>query len=114
MQLGDSLRAAYQALVSYTDRRFSPIPLHVRQRLEGRPAAQRCLRVAITLLAVVCAAIPTAEVTHVALFELKLALGTAAMIGSAAFCSTTATRIGLTLRTVRDGSPVRQVLGNAT
>ena len=45
IQLGDTMRAAYQALVSLMlINGFLPVPVHFRQRLEGRQTFQRHLR----------------------------------------------------------------------
>jgi amino acid transporter len=84
MQLGDSMRAAYQELVSLTlIGGFLPFVYMFASAWKAGRRLSSISGLAITLLAVVCSAVPTAEVAHVGLFEFKLALGTAAMIGSA-------------------------------
>lgn len=84
IQLGDTMRAAYHALVSLmVIAGFIPyIYIFASAWLAGRRVSALC-GWAVTALALVCSVVPTAEVNHVWLFELKLALGTAAVIGSA-------------------------------
>jgi APA family basic amino acid/polyamine antiporter len=84
MQLGDSMRAAYQELVSLMIiAGFLPY-LYIfgsSWRLGNRVSALSGW--AVVVLTIVCAVIPPAEIANVWLFEGKLALGTAAVIGSA-------------------------------
>ena len=84
MQLGDTMRAAYQALVSLTlIGGFLPYLYIFGSAWKAGRWLSALSGWAITVLAVICSAVPTAEVTHVALFEAKLAIGAAAMVGSA-------------------------------
>jgi len=84
MQLGDTLRAAYQELVSLmVIAGFLPY-LYIfgsAWKAGKRPSAASGL--AITVLAIVCSVAPTAEIANVWLFEGKLAAGTTAVIASA-------------------------------
>ena len=84
MQFGDTMRAAYQELVSLMIiAGFLPY-LYIfgsSWRLGNRLSAVSGSTVVV--LTIVCAVIPPAEITNVWLFEGKLALGTAAVIGSA-------------------------------
>jgi len=81
IQVGDTMRAAYQELVSLmVITGFLP---YIYIFGSGWKAGRRMSAVsgwAITLLAIVCAIVPTAEVTNVWLFEEKLAAGTAGVI----------------------------------
>ena len=80
-QLGDSLRAAYDTLVSLmVIAGFLPyIYIFGSAWIAGKrwSAAGGWL---ITALALVCSVIPTGQVTHVVLYEFKLGAATAAMI----------------------------------
>jgi amino acid transporter len=84
MQLGDSMRAAYQELVSLMIiAGFLPY-LYIfgsSWRLGNRLSAVSGWTVVV--LTIVCAVIPPAEIGNVWLFEGKLAVGTVAVIGSA-------------------------------
>lgn len=84
MQLGDSMRAAYEELVSLMIiAGFLPY-LYIfasSWRLGNRISA--ISGTAAVVLTIVCAVIPPAEISNVWLFEGKLALGTVAVIGSA-------------------------------
>jgi amino acid transporter len=84
MQLGDSMRAAYQELVSLMIiAGFLPY-LYIfgsSWRLGNRLSALSGWIVVV--LTIVCAVIPPAEIANVWLFEAKLAGGTVAVIGSA-------------------------------
>jgi amino acid transporter len=84
MQIGDSLRAAYQELVSLMIvTGFLPY-LYIfasSWRLGNRLSA--LAGSAVVVLTIVCALIPPAEIPRVWLFEAKLAAGTAAVIVSA-------------------------------
>jgi APA family basic amino acid/polyamine antiporter len=83
MQLGDNMRAAYQSLVSLMVLTgFLPF-LYIfgsawkaGKRISGLSGA------AVTLLAIVCSVVPTADMTNVWLFEGKIALGTLGAIAS--------------------------------
>ena len=84
MQLGDSMRAAYQELVSLMIiAGFLPY-LYIfgsSWRLGNRLTAVSGSTVVV--LTIVCAVIPPAEIANVWLFEGKLAAGTLAVVGSA-------------------------------
>jgi amino acid transporter len=84
MQFGDSMRAAYQELVSLMIiAGFLPY-LYIfgsSWRLGNRLSAVSGW--AVVVLTIVCAVIPPAEIANVWLFEGKLAVGTVAVIGSA-------------------------------
>jgi len=83
-QLGDTMRAAYQELVSLmVIAGFIPY-LYIFG--SAWKAAKRISAVsgwAISVIALICSVAPTAEIKNVWLFEGKLAIGTAAVIGSA-------------------------------
>ncbi len=83
-QVGDTLRGAYQTLVSLmVIAGFLP---YFYMFGSSWRAANRVSAVSgwgITALAIVCSVVPTAEVQNVWLFELKLAVGTVAVIASA-------------------------------
>jgi len=84
VQLGDSLRAAYQALLSLMVLSgFIPyLYLFASAWKTGRRAAA-VSGIAMTLLTIVSSAVPTGEVGSFWLFEGKLLAGTALMIGTA-------------------------------
>ncbi len=84
VQLGDSLRAAYQALLALMVLSgFIPyLYLFASAWKAGRRAAA-VSGIAMTLLTIISSAVPTGEVRSFWLFEGKLAGGTALMIGSA-------------------------------
>jgi amino acid transporter len=84
VQLGDTLRAAYQAMVSLmVIAGFIPyIYIFGSAWIAGKRVSAVC-GWGITGMAIVTSVIPTAEIRNVWLFEGKLALGTAAVIGSA-------------------------------
>lgn len=84
MQLGDSVRAAYQALVSLmVITGFLPYLYIFGSSWKSGHRISAFSGLAITALAILCAIVPTAEITNVWLFEGKLAGGTLATIGSA-------------------------------
>ena len=82
-QLGETMQAAYQEMVSLMFvAGFLP---YVYMFLSGWKAGRRAaaaVGLGVTLFCLLCSIVPTAEVTKVWLFEAKLAAGTAAMIGS--------------------------------
>jgi hypothetical protein len=84
VQIGDSMRAAYQELVSLmVIVGFLP---YIYIFAGAWKAGKRISAVsgwAITVLAILCSVVPTAEITNVWLFEFKLALGTFAAIATA-------------------------------
>jgi APA family basic amino acid/polyamine antiporter len=84
VQLGDSLRAAYQALLSLMVLSgFIPyLYLFASAWKAGRHLAS-VSGIAVTLLTIVSSAVPTGEVGSIWLFEGKLLAGTALMIGTA-------------------------------
>jgi len=84
VQLGDSLRAAYQALLSLMVLSgFIPyLYLFASAWKAGRQVAS-VSGIAMTLLTIVSSAVPTGEVGNIWLFEGKLLAGTALMIGTA-------------------------------
>ena len=83
-QLGDTMRAAYQELVSLmVIVGFLPFLYIFGSAWKAGKRLSALSGWAITLLAVVCAVAPTAEITNVWLFETKLAVGTGAVIVSA-------------------------------
>jgi len=85
-QLGDSMRAAYDELVSLmVITGFLPYLYIFGSAWKAGRRLSALSGWAITILAIVCSVAPTAEITNVWLFEAKLAAGTAAVIGSAWF-----------------------------
>jgi amino acid transporter len=84
VQLGDSLRAAYQSLLSLMVLSgFLPyLYLFASAWKAGRRSAA-VSGIAVTLLTIVSSAVPTGEVGNIWLFEGKLLGGTGLMIGSA-------------------------------
>ena len=84
IQLGDTFRAAYQAMVSLmVIAGFIPYIYIFGSAWKARCRLSALCGWSVTALALVCAVVPTAEVHNVWLFESKLALGTIAVIGSA-------------------------------
>lgn len=84
IQLGDTVRVAYQTLVSLMILvGFLPyIYLFASAWKTGRSISAGC-GMGVTLLAVACSVIPTEDITNVWMFEGKIAAGTVAVIGSA-------------------------------
>jgi amino acid transporter len=84
IQIGDSLRAAYQELISLmVIVGFLPYLYIFGSAWKAGKRFSALSGWAITVLAIVCSVVPTAEITNVWLFEGKLAAGTLAVIGSA-------------------------------
>ena len=84
MQLGDSMRAAYQSLISLmVIVGFLPYLYIFGSSWKAGKRVSAACGAAITVLAIVCSVVPTADITNVWLFEGKLAGGTGAAIGSA-------------------------------
>ena len=84
IQLGDTARAAYQALYSLmVIGGFIPYIYIFGSAWKANCRISALCGWAVTALALVCSVAPTAEVHNAWLFELKLALGTAGMVGSA-------------------------------
>jgi amino acid transporter len=83
-QLGDSLRAAYDELVSLmVITGFLPYLYIFGSAWKAGKRLSALSGWGITLMALVCAVVPTAEIANIWLFEAKLAGGTAAVIVSA-------------------------------
>ena len=84
IQLGDSMRAAYQALVSLmVVTGFFPYLYIFGSAWKAGKRVSAISGWAITLLAILTSIVPTAEVTNIWLFESKIAVGTAAVIATA-------------------------------
>ncbi len=84
MQIGDTMRAAYQAIISLmVIAGFIPYLYIFASTWKAGRRISAVSGMFITLLALICSVIPTAEVTNVWLFEAKLAIGTALVTGSA-------------------------------
>ena len=82
-QLGDTMRVAYQEIVSLTFiGGFLPYVYIFLSAWKAQRKVAAAIGVGVTLFCLVCSIMPTADVKNVWLFEGKLALGTAAMIGS--------------------------------
>jgi glutamate:GABA antiporter len=83
IQLGDTIRAAYQTLVSLmVISGFLPYIYIFASAWKAQRRISALCGWAVTALALVCSVVPTADVTNVWLFESKLALGTVAVIAS--------------------------------
>jgi amino acid transporter len=83
IQLGDTLRAAYQALVSLmVVTGFLPFVYIFGSAWKAGKRWSALSGWGITLLAILCSVVPTAEVKNVWLFETKIAVGTLAVIGT--------------------------------
>jgi amino acid transporter len=84
IQFGDTMRAAYQELVSLmVIAGFLPYIYIFGSAWKARRRISALCGWGVTALALVCSVAPTAEVHNVWLFEGKLALGTLATVGSA-------------------------------
>jgi amino acid transporter len=82
-QLGDTLRVAYQELVSLMlIGGFLPYIYIFISAWKAKRKVAASGGLSVTLFCLACSIVPTAEVKNIWLFEGKLALGTAAMIGS--------------------------------
>ena len=83
-QLGDTMRAAYQELVSLmVINGFLPFIYIFGSAWKAGKRWSAIGGWAITAVALLCSVVPTAEIRNVWLFEAKLAAGTLAAIGSA-------------------------------
>jgi amino acid transporter len=83
LQFGDTLRAAYQALVSLmVIAGFLPYLYMFASAWKAGKRWSAASGIGTTLLAILCSVVPTAEIHNVWLFELKLAGGTLAVVGS--------------------------------
>jgi glutamate:GABA antiporter len=84
MQVGDTLRAAYQALVSLTViGGMLPFIYLFGSSWKAGNRISALSGWAVTIVAILCSVVPTAETENVWLFEGKLAAGTLGVIGSA-------------------------------
>jgi amino acid transporter len=84
MQAGDTMRAAYQAMVSLmVIAGFLPYLYIFGSAWKAGKRIGALSGWGVTVLAIVCSVAPSAEVKNVWLFEGKLAVGTAAVIASA-------------------------------
>jgi amino acid transporter len=84
IQLGDTMRAAYQALVGLmVITGFIPYLYIFGSAWKAGHRWSAVSGWAITVMAIFCSVVPTAETTNVWLFESKLAVGTGAVILSA-------------------------------
>lgn len=83
IQVGDTLRAAYQELVSLmVITGFLPFVYIFGSAWKAGKRLSAVSGLGITMLAILCSVVPTDEIRNVWLFEGKLALGTFAVIGS--------------------------------
>lgn len=83
-QLGDTLRAAYDTLVSLmVISGFIPYIYIFGSAWKASRRLSALCGWAVTAIALLCSIVPTGEIHNVWLFESKLALGTAAMVASA-------------------------------
>ena len=84
IQVGDSMRGAYQELVSLmVIAGFIPYLDIIGSSWKAGNRISAISGWGVTVLAILCAIVPTADVASVWLFEGKLAVGTLAVIGSA-------------------------------
>jgi amino acid transporter len=84
IQLGDSMRAAYQELVSLmVITGFLPYAYIFGSAWKAGKRWSAVSGWSVTALAILCAVVPTAEIANVWLFEVKLAAGTLGIIASA-------------------------------
>jgi hypothetical protein len=83
IQFGDTLRAAYQTLVSLmVIAGFLPFLYLFGSAWIAGKRWSASSGIGMTLLAIVCSVVPTGEIHNVWLFEGKLAGGTVAMVAS--------------------------------
>ena len=85
MQFGDSMQAAYDAIVSLTV--LAGFVPYLYIFASGWKAGRRLSAVSgwfVTIIALVCTVIPPPEIRNVFVFEAKILLGTVALIASAA------------------------------
>jgi glutamate:GABA antiporter len=84
VQVGETLRAAYQLLVDLmVVVTFVPFGFIFLSAWKCGTRISAILGLAVSALAIICSVIPTADITNVFAFEAKLAIGTALLIGSA-------------------------------
>jgi hypothetical protein len=86
VQLGDTARAAYQTIVSLmVITGFLPYVYVFGSAWKMGHRVSSLAGWAVTLVALFCSVVPTADIHRVWLFELKLLAGTAAVIASGFF-----------------------------
>ena len=84
MQIGDTLRAAYDAIVSLmVIVGFLPYVYMFGSAWKAGKRLSAASGMAVTVIAIVCSVVPPGGVTNVWVFEGKLALGTAISVGTA-------------------------------
>jgi amino acid transporter len=84
VQFGDTMRVAYQEMVSLmVISGFIPYIYIFGSAWKAQEHVSALCGWAVTALAIICAVVPTADVKNVWLFEMKLAVGTIAVIVSA-------------------------------
>ena len=84
VQLGDTARAAYQTIVSLmVISGFLPFLYIFGSSWKMGNRLSSVAGWMVTVIAILCSIVPTPDITRVWLFELKLAAGTGAVIGSA-------------------------------
>lgn len=102
VQLGDTAQAAYQTMVSLmVISGFLPFLYIFGSAWKAGRTVSALSGWAVTTLAIVCAVVPAEDVNRVWLFELKLAIGTAAVILSAFFVYRAANRTRLAASVAR-------------
>jgi len=85
-QLGDTMRIAYQEIVSLTFiGGFLPYLYIFGSAWKAGRRIAAFFGIAVTLFCLICSIIPTADVQNIWLYEGKLAIGTLGMIGSGLF-----------------------------
>jgi hypothetical protein len=93
VQLGDTARAAYQTIVSLmVISGFLPYLYIFGSAWKLGRRLSSIAGWAVTLIAICCSVVPTADINRVWLFELKLAAGTVAVIASGFFVYRSQTR----------------------
>ena len=86
IQFGDTLKAAYQTLISLMILvGFLPYLYIFGGAWKAGKRISAISGIAVTLLAVVCSAVPTADISNVWVFEGKIVVGALAVIASAWF-----------------------------
>jgi APA family basic amino acid/polyamine antiporter len=84
IQVGDTVMAAYRELVSLmVIAGFLPFLYIFGSAWKAGRRLSAISGTAVTVLALVCSVIPTADISNVALFEAKLAVGTLGVVASA-------------------------------
>ena len=86
IQLGDTARAAYQTVVSLmVISGFLPYVYVFGSAWKAGKRVSPVLGWSVSALAILCSLVPSADIHNVWVFEMKLALGTAAVVGSGYF-----------------------------